>query len=758
MKRFLRIVSVVLIIITFTQLFSFAAASDSVAVQQTPHSTSPFYNIECIYDSSNASIKIAFRMRSDDVKKYGESKISIYRIHPDQTPDVINFEDVYVAANDISPSNRSDILIKSVDLEARLSQYIIAIDHKGEKICSKPFYAFVQGNSTNGGFKGIESNNASISVETHPDVCIQEVKIDKLESTGGGYLYYTDKKTYTFSKEYLSEIDRNVKNYSDAGALVYIRLTDNSNNVFFDGSFQSAFSVYAYVSFLCERYVSDENGGVAGFILGDSEISHSAAEAQKHSGVLYSAAAAVLDSNKKCGVIVPVSENLNNTKDFLAGICNEFESSVSNAFTVMLESTINPYRIDRTHTNRYDEYENYKPSEEENNHENDDAIFSPTDEELPLLKPITDADGIISAENISTLTSYIHSLSSLSECFSSSVMYEWTPTQIGTSGNAALASYVYNYCKLMFSSNVSGFLLKLPEDLDRDSLSVLTSAVSCADTDKFDRMVDLGKMARYFGEESFETLVYGFTASKLQKRALYIQAVIKNEPYNIFGSCNYFDFSETSKINDWKNGWGCSVIYSNKTPDGRSLGAKMHSESGSSSFIYYNYKYEESFKYTDYIALNFSIESDDPNAIFNLEAIIGGDGFTGEYVSYTYFSDHIYTVYLDTSALTEQQTANFIRLSFSPQADKTVDYKVFIHSVDAHSRTYNSEELSELIEAERERLKSSADANEKRKVDTNAIILICFVVVATLMAMVMISRRRNIIITQTGKDFEEKKK
>ena len=59
------------------------------------------------------------------------------------------------------------------------------------------------------------------------------------------------------------------------------------------------------------------------------------------------------------------------------------------------------------------------------------------------------------------------------------------------------------------------------------------------------------------------------------------------------------------------------------------------------------------------------------------------------------------------------------------------------------SKEYDDDQLTRLIESERERLKSSADDALRNDIDYTALVFVAFVVLLTFAVMLMISRRQK---------------
>jgi len=269
------------------------------------------------------------------------------------------------------------------------------------------------------------------------------------------------------------------------------------------------------------------------------------------------------------------------------------------------------------------------------------------------------------------------------------------------------------------------------------------NAVKYVDSDRVDKYIDKDRIASYFGENNFEALVFGFSDSNAVKRKINNYSALKNRPVNILGSAAYFDFSEASSQSGWYAGSNCTSISSVKNNSTRYMQAKMLSKNNENAFLSYNYEYSESFKYTDFIALEFSVSSVDPSNTFNINVVLGGEGFSHEYKAYGFFANTKYTIYLDTTEINGDMLTDYLRIGVSNTAQSENYYQLDLYSLNAMSKEYDDDQLTRLIESERERLKSSADDAFRNDIDYTALVFVVFVVLLTFAVMLMISRRQK---------------
>ena len=662
---------------------------------------SPFYNVSCDYEKQTSKIKLELRMKSEDVKRYSGYEIKLYALTASQS--VEDIPKLLPVVSGIKPSNRTGAEVKGVDLSDRLSYYVFAMQTDEGLVCSDPILPEMDSVGASLSFKGINSASPTNVFDSAAGTVVVDVDIDRLIGNGSGYLYPTSDYTYTFSSTYLDSIDKLVKLYKSDSRKTLIRLyssSDESNILSEDYADQR--SVYAYVGFLFSRYSPEAYGGIGGIILGGASATVEK-NAKSYANSLYAAAAGLADVGGSCPLIVPIGDDADQSFAFLDAICSMTEQLGGIKFTVMVESERTPRGFNDEH-------------------------FASLDENAPTLEP---TEGVISPDDISGLTSRIEK-----EYRSSvypNVIYNWKPDG-SVSGDAASVAYAYSYYRLFVSERVSCFIVNADDGFD----SVIPT-VKYINTERRDKDVD-GLVAQVFGEEIFERL----DSSRLSELRISENKIEFGAMPRFVGTVDYFDFSSSSGLSGWLAGEYCSSVFSNSGSIGRSLNANLSfagDSSNGSAFIVYNYKYPESFLYTDFIAIELCVDSEAVNNAYRVTITLGGKDFLCEYFTGTMISGNTRTLYLDVRELDSSDTVNYLKISVDQTSGSKNDAQLKIYSVTANSLQYDNSTLKAHIKAERERIMHDGDTDDKG-IDVNAVLFLAVPVVLTGFVMIGVSRRR----------------
>jgi len=701
-------------IIAFFMALLITAMAFSVTSFSEETEETPFYKISCVYDVDSKSVKIEYRMKNDDVKKYENADIVVYALPFGATVEYISENELEPVSKTLSASSRYTVEVPVTSVEDRLSAYVLAIKTQDETVYSETFCPTAAESEIKSDFKGIESDTVPYVAESMAETVILEIKADKLDGGSSGYLYSLGNRTYTFSSEYLSEIDKKMKIYGGAGSDVYLRLVSGEGNgELLSDTVEEQIKIYACVSFLCSRYSDAEYGGVAGFVLGNAIENGNVAVVNGFAASLYSVAAAIEDLRLTCPIIMPITGTVDGMKAFLNDYSKLALKCALPKVTVMTETDRVPYAIN-------------------------ESVGEAGGNEIVLNREAN--AGYVSAENVYSFENYVKSLANHTGCVYTDIVYHWTPDPT-LSADDAVAAYVYNYFKLYFERNIAAYVISFDGKTENaDYEKEIIETVKYIDSDRFLEHTDIEQIRDRFGFISWDYEIGGFSVDKIATQTISQNELSKNKPNGMIGYYRYFDFSSASELSGWYEGGGCNGISSGKTDFGKCLTARFCGNVNFTDFIVHNYKYSESFKYTDTLSLDISFDSVDDSADggkYGVYIILGGDGFRIEYFDDGFEANKKYTVYADVSQLSESNVIEYIRVGAVSESHETGEYKMNVYSMGAESSTYDSEELSKLIESERERLM----AVEESSVNTGAIVFIVITALVTAMIMIMISKK-----------------
>ena len=309
-----------------------------------------------------------------------ESKIAIYKLLPWEDVDEV------IATTDplkqTSMSISFDFELPCTTISDRTSLYAVALidPHDNVSCISSPKYPDALTTDTSGiGFKGVKTNNTAAALASHAGSAIVDVYLDKLDNGNkSGHIFNADGDIFYFDREFILQLDKQILSYTAMGCEVLLRflISPTQTNVPFcsDGRIWSTNkcvvvndssalnAIYAYTYFLMSRYDGQEYGKVSGIILGRgadmpilynyaSLVSEDYDTVYARSLALIGLAAVDAAGDDEICLIVPVGDSLTEKGDiyaerFLSAVADYVASHSKLTFTVMCESTHNPYHID----------------------------------------------------------------------------------------------------------------------------------------------------------------------------------------------------------------------------------------------------------------------------------------------------------------------------------------------------------------------------------------------------------------------------
>lgn len=737
----------------------------------------------CAYDLKTDRVRIKGSLSTSAVRDHADCTIAIFALGPGDKIADIEKGKLIPTVSGIPMTTLISVDIKPDTAElfaARCARYVIALETKGGIYIrvSEPTVPIAETGKLSCGFKGIESVRLASALRAEAGTVIVEVNTDRVISGGsGGYLYTVFGKTVRISKEYIAEIDNQVKILTGAGSDVLVRLVRRgkvkpySANAVTDAD--GSFSAYVCASFIASRYSGGEYGRISGFIVGKSvndivdvnDIGDLTEDkyAEAYYEYIRAVASAINDIGTGCSLTVPVSSDwtINDggicAEDFLTAIAELAHIYGSPDFGVMIESDRNPCGMNNDITEKIDGVNGNGseggslPSDTADTGENSDPDPGAKDSskegvtdfpEVPSVKPADEKSGYISSENLSVATASVISLSRKYGHVSESLIYLWEPDR-ETSGNALSASYVYNFYRLYAQKeNVSAFIVSFSDKENAGetyAANEIIHRLRYIDVKDAEAYVRADDILEYFGLFDWREVISDEDRQRLASRVIGGGEFLRTAPAGIKGTYVYFDFRSTVGLNGWYAGTGCNSIALDRDEYGRALVAGFNGvgeAQGEYCFAAYGYKYEESFRYTDYIAVEFSV-GDPGSDVKEYEILlkIGGKGFTNEYMGGGFVAGKKYTVYLDVSSMTSENIAQYLRIGAKGIAGEEHDYSVNVYSVKALSTKYSNSELSDKIAEERERIMSDDDTDGG--IDPRAVVLTVAILVLTAAVIVL---------------------
>lgn len=818
MIRRKNITAVLLAIIIFLSTLGFPTLSVYASSGDSGTVTS------CKYDYIRSTVTVSGTVNHKVLTSSSDAKVAIFRVMPWE-----NAEDVILESQPLSEqpvSIKFDFSVPCPEVIDRLCMYAVAlIMPDGErKLMTSPRYPDCTSVSASSlDFKGISTVNVADAVEYGAGSIVIDVYLDKLESgKQSGYLYSIDDYIFYFDRAYIDSLDVLVRSCYAAGTDVILRflvsspsvepvVTDIEPEVPDDTDDPageetetdvtpalpkySAISVeniketvrlFAYTDYLVSRYSGSSNGKISGIIIGrgadDPGIYNNSYAFGSFYFDLYARAAAVIGiasgknlSGGKIALIIPVTDRIacgeyENSYDFLDYVCDYLSSRTTLTYTVMLESTSNPYGLydeyffdpedigggdegeetdpDETETNVPPETsvpvtdtenytsdtisdigptETYEPETEteagdspETPPELQTESSEPVTDTMPVPPDSTDPDVPFTREPpeknekgsgiccSDTSEMFLSALEKLRKQYSCiGKGYIWCwYPDVNTNSAALNVCFVYNYLKTA-TDGASAFILAL-EDSTSGSFEDISHVFRYINTAENEK--ETGFALSVFGESRWDDVISGYNSEKIVTKVLNERELHFDYP-GITGVKDRWDFTSSNGDQGWKSGLGCLSLKSTAVDDGRVLRARMDGEqsTGEYSDICFICDPAEPLLFCDSLSFRLSL-GEKTGELFEVKIKIYGSNFVID-SECVVPSGVPYNVFLDTTDFTDTTNIISVRMCTRRITGKG-EYDLDVYRISYNSKKYDSSTLSSLIESARADIAVVAGKNE----------------------------------------------
>ena len=753
MKKIISAFVAFLFLISCFTVIAYADTSSSVSENENINSQKDAVKYTCSYSEDGKSIAIHGTVNYDTLVTYGKYILEVYKIGREESIDSVIASKAAVASTSLTV--KFDITISITDPMDRLCKYAILLKSPEGKhvLAATPRYATAASKYNTAtdmrSFKGIyASSNDSMSV--YGDVgfgtAIVPVYYNKLKSvSSSGYVFSYEGETHYFDKDYIDSLDKKIRTYSASGARVYLQLLLPSDAVESSVHIPSevnycmpniasndvALNISTYVRFLAIRYENYCDGQIGGIILGkdiDVFADNYTADtidineyAEIYSYYLMLVANTARHENPDIDIVVPIS-NFNSygnnepiaegryyPSKLLEAISAELDRSIGENFkySVMLTADLSPISLEGYGDKKY--------------------------------SFITNGSYI----NVNTLKEYESFVANLQKKYVNAPMghiYLWQISE-STAGNELAVSYVYSYYKLFSSNNAFSFAVSF-DGCTLEAFEQIAKTVKYIDTEKG---IDIcNGLLEVLGVSSWNEIVSIPEKEKLILRSVYeTQGEIEINKTGVF---SYFDFS-AGDINYW---WGTSnsvLIKSDREADGkRALKQVISKPQGAlHSDLLCMYEYEENFSYTPVLMFELKIDDgENKGALYEIGINIGTQGTSVE-KKFTVRSGEVNELWLDMREFNKNNAAKYIKISTRSINGTADQYSLWLYDISGYSDLYDNDNLRELIEAERLKIRDlvSADTDSETDLAVYWVILAVIIIVVLAASIAFIVLRRD---------------
>ena len=733
----------------------------------------------CLFREDTRTVTVKGSVYHDVMIAAGGGVLGLFRLAPDQTLEDIVHDPTATPLVTSSLSISYELQAPANDMAARYARYVVLIClPDGTRLpLTAPAYATeassgVTALASRSDFKGVDTTLISSAIDSNVGSAIVDVYLNRLENERqSGYLYAVENQYFYFNREYLSELDATVRSLSGAACRVYLRFlveaeqtelacaatadedqagTAKYRSLRADDT-EALRYLYAYTTFLCNRYNGTGQGSIAGIIVG-SRVNESAtynatdtvtlAEyVPLYGQALNTVSTAAGSVDPSLITVVPISdlwnvglvgqtyrEGVYPSELFAESLAAYLTAYRGNGFSLMIESDHNPYGLSNTY---------FEPI-------NTDGEEGPIPEELiPKLVAATQDSTYLSSENIGLLDTFLQTYDTLYSALSDKYFFHWTSDK-HTDGTALSTSYVYHYYRLFSDPHAAAFFVSFREREIAGNLnefSKIKYLVKYIDTSYGSERTDFAR--EIFEVESWQELIPDFDREGTEQMTLMEGNFGESSQENVLGSYSLFDFTTANSTRGWYAGNYCrSLAVTSSQEYGKTLSAVMTADTSTLaeySDIAYRFDSPLPLTYAPYLTVQMAVDCPtDSDAVFEIKLVIGSDTGYME-AKQVVKNGEMATVTLNAARFAELSEITYIRLSVKTVMGDDESFTLYLRSIALDSREYDTDTLRAWIDTTRfgvEQTRTDSDkvfANPMLPIILGGTILLGTVIVAVIL-------------------------
>ncbi len=698
----------------------------------------------CYYNSETDRIDISGTVNHDVMISRDHDTIEVYRVPFGSTlHDVIGAKEP-VASASISVTFRFSLKLSAVTDRYAIYAVVLRSPAGEALLAAEPQRAGVMSQAValqkeSSFFKGISSEQTAVSGSVGAGTVILPVRLDQLLSkVFNGYFYLFGQTQIYLDKDYIDRLDAEIRTHSANGSRVYLQLllsADEGKLAFAGGAEQGAIysmpnlymedtqlAIGAVSEFLASRYENRQSGRISGLIVGKSvdrtDLCYSADATAAQHAALYAMYVSVVANTARVfrpdlDIVLPFSnrdgysQSANTTdryspREILETVMDMLQREYCFDFTcsTMLESDTTPLGITNENLNRGIDLQYREP------------------------------EGLLGVDNLQIYEDFLESLQNKYRCAPTHYMYAWSPlTEL--SGNALASAYAYGYYRMFADRSAVSFIVSFigSEGAKQNGLSHIERILRYIDTKDSSKVTE--RLLSYFNCQSWDAVVAGISSKNLSGKICYRSDYL---PVNVSfkGSFSYFDFL-SGDVSEWFAGVGCGQITS--VYDANGTRALQAASSAATTTDYTEllclYEYNENLTYTPYMKVRLALEDGSKSAAVMYQVVITVGNDTCTITSENAVrGGEIHELWLDMREYNASGMANYWKISVRALTEGTEKYSLLIYDAVGYSQEHTSEELKNLIEAERLRIRNQSAESDGEDGNDGLIWIIFGVLVA----------------------------
>ena len=236
------------------------------------------------------------------------------------------------------------------------------------------------------------------------------------------------------------------------------------------------------------------------------------------------------------------------------------------------------------------------------------------------------------------------------------------------------------------------------------------------DTDKCAQVTE--GMLEIFGVESWIELPGIANAPTEGAKRIYTANTLLTLPNGIKGSFDYFDFSHGILSSGWYRGVGCDGIHTKyDSTQTRAVRADMTSVGE----LLHEYELYESLIYTPYLEFDIRMESESEDSLYEVSFVMEGDNASTEASGVVRGGERTSVVLRMPTQEQAQRVGSFkigIRALYNENDGNNGNGNgntatLWLYGIRGHSTEHTDEELAELINAERSKIKQVEESSSE---------------------------------------------
>lgn len=735
-----------------------------------------------------------------------ESSIAVYKLSPWE-----NVEDAISSTEPLKLTKMSisfDFELPCLTISDKTSLYAVALiapDGSVSPIASPQYPDAITADTSEIGFKGVKTDNTAVALASHAGSAIVDIYLDKLDNGNkSGHIFNADGDIFYFDRELIKRLDKQILSYTAMGCEVLLRflISPTQTNIPFcsDGRIWSTNkcvvvndhdalnAIYGYTYFLMSRYDGGEYGKVNGIILGrgtDMPILYNYASlvsadydtVYARSLALIGLAAVNASGDEQVSLVVPVGDSLTEKGDiyaerFLSSVADYIASHSKLTFTVMCESTHNPYHIndlmfsadiatDETgedgeeivvpetelspaettqqifesepsnvdgitaYNDTTEEHTRYETTDYQTETETSpDSVFPEEssafvytsdvfNETSPAEKPKpeinTKDDGYYCTDTLNLFSDSFAKLKKKYRSLNKNFAWCWYPDEDTLEGALGVC-YSYNYMKLA-SEGVDFFAVAF-EGAAYDRFQSISHLFKYIDTSRNIKETEYTR--KILEIKDWSEIIEGHVSSTGVYNVFH-ESELQPNISDYIGNLLYMNYSDAHVISDWYEGIYCnSIVHQNENGVGYLLADLGLSEAGlNQAEIGYMFKTPEPLLLGD--ALTFDIQcGENDGSLYEIAVYINCGSST--VVSDTVIAGGVRSsLSVDVSEIYNASAVRSIRISLT-RITGTGDCKLKLYGVTINSKTLDDEGLGKNFSSIRDYLRSDADADSSNRI------------------------------------------